>query len=121
MPEIKALTTAEGVLALRTMEKKLESAEIDLVQAAKDMETVVAQEINALGPYKASYQNMVKFASVATTDASGDIATLRDILTSKANNIENWLAQGRPTDASGAASSGDDSPPPEEKVKKKVR
>ena len=48
MPEIKALTTAEGVLALRAMEKKLESAEIDLVQAAKDMETVVAQEINAL-------------------------------------------------------------------------
>lgn len=125
--EIRALTTPEGVLALRAMEKKLATAQIDLVQAAKDMKTVIDGEIEALGPYKQSYQNMVAFASVATTDASGDIETLRSILTKKADRIADWLAQGKPagvfpTASTGASSSGDDSaPPPPEKVKKKVR
>ena len=124
--EITALTTREGVMALREMEKKLAAAQVDLLQAAKDMKTIVDQEIEALGPYRQGYQNMVAFADVAVSDASGDIETLRKILLSKAERIEQWLEQGKPagvTESSTSANSdgGDDSDSPPVKVKKKVR
>lgn len=124
--EITALTTREGVMALREMEKKLAAAQVDLLQAAKDMKTIVDQEIEALGPYRQGYQNMVAFADVAVSDASGDIETLRKILLSKAERIEQWLEQGKPAGVTGSSTSansdgGDDSDSPPVKVKKKVR
>ncbi len=123
--DIKALTTREGVVALRTMVATLRQSSIDLVSSSNTMKAVFANEMKNLGPYQKTYEDMVDFAAVAVNDASGDIESLRDRLDDIANDIEDWLnSQHAAGSAATAASSGtgDDAyPSPPIDVKKKVR
>ena len=95
--DIKGLTTHEGVASLRDMAKTLQKASLDLVSSTYAMNTVFAGEVNNLGPYRATYEDMVASALMAIEAASGDIETLKNKLESTANGIENWLNGERPT------------------------
>ena len=120
--DIKALTTREGVAALRSMVTRLNQSAINLVTSANDVQKVFDNEISNLGPYQNTYDDMVNFARLAILDASGDIESLKNRLTSTANEIENWLNQSKPDSSSGTIDSRDDSwPSPPVDVKKKVR
>jgi len=123
--DVKALTTREGVLALRTMVATLTQSAIDLVNSSTTLRTVFANEMMNLGPYQKTYEDMVDFAAVAVNDASGDIEALRDRLSKIADAIEDWLNSphaGGGADATGTTGVSDDSfPQPPVYVKKKVR
>ena len=123
--DIKALTTREGVVALREMVAKLEKSSTDLVSSLNAMHTEFTNELSNLCPYKRTYEDMVDYAAVAINDASGDIESLRDRLNEMANDIEDWLnsphATGGATPAGSAGASDDAYPESPIKVKKKVR
>ena len=120
--DIKAMTTIEGVAALRDMVKQLDHAALNLSTSANAVKTVVDSEMNSLGPYQESYEDMMSFAHVAIMDASDDIDSLKKRLTQIANNIEDWLNNQKPTDTTGGSTSGsDDWPGAPVEEKKKVR
>ena len=120
--DIKALTTREGVVALRGRVSRLTKASLNLVAASNEMQQIFVNEMVNLGPYQSAYNDMLNFARVATLDASGDIESLKNCLSVKADQIEEWLNQQNPSGMTGTTgSSGDAWPSPPVDVKKKVR
>lgn len=123
--DIKALTTRDGVIALRAMVATLRQSAIDLVSSSNAMKTVFNNEMKNLGPYQNTYEEMVDFAAVAVNDASGDIEALRDRLSEIADDIEDWLNKQQATSSStstgSTGASEDNYPPPPVDVKKKAR
>ena len=120
--DVNALTTREGVLALRNMVSQLNQAAINLETSAETVDTVLNTEMDSLGPYQADYEEMVSFARVAILDASGDIDALKQRLSFIAESNENWLNSQKPSDSgAGTPGSSEAWPSSPVDVKKKVR
>lgn len=120
--DVNALTTREGVLALRNMVSQLNQAAINLETSAETVDNVLTTEMDSLGPYQTSYEDMMSFARVAILDASGDIDALKQRLSFIAESNENWLNSQKSSDSGvGAPNSGEAWPSPPVDVKKKVR
>ena len=120
--DINALTTREGVLALRDMVSQLNQSAINLQTSAETVISVLNAEMDSLGPYQSSYEAMMSFARVAILDASGDIDALKQRMSFYADSIENWLNSQKPSDSgSGVSGTGDAWPSAPVDVKKKGR